>query len=243
MKLWPVLRGAVVAEKKIFTGGNCRVIVKPTFWNKEDPNTIKNGKHVAHNTQLLILSPSVTWNKLPVGGKVLTDEMTPVIDHYGWNEEYRTLAISHYTWEFGKKEERQEEGKKGPALRLKFSAQGMGRRLQSICYCLLQPQNWHTGSRHSPFLGLLNDNRNCRQTFSCLVCQSWNIFQEKVESWLRTFWWNPYESEHSTTLKPGENSSHYKTSPDLSGNPVSKEKTALLLYLIGSTPVTKGQLL
>lgn len=104
MELWPVLRGAVVAEKKIFTGRNCRVIVKPTFWNKDDPNAIKNGKHVVHSTQLLILSPSVTWNKLPVGGKVLTDEMTPVIDHYGWNEEYRTLAISHYTWEFGKKE-------------------------------------------------------------------------------------------------------------------------------------------
>lgn len=144
-----------------------------------------------------------------------------------------------------RKKKRQEEGKKGPAPRLKFPAQSMGRRLQSICDCLLQPQNWHTGSRHSQFVGMLNDNRNCRQTLPCLLCQSWTISQEKVESWLRTFWWNPYESEHSTTLKPGENSSHYNTSPNLSGYPVSapsKEKTALQLYLIGSTPVTKGQL-
>lgn len=51
---------------------------------------------------------------------VLTGEMTPVIDHCGWNEEYRTLAISHYTREFKKKEERQEEGKKEPALSFKF---------------------------------------------------------------------------------------------------------------------------
>lgn len=40
----------------------------------------------------------------------MTDEMTPAIDHYGRNEEYRTLAISHYTREVKKKEELQEGG-------------------------------------------------------------------------------------------------------------------------------------
>lgn len=69
------------------------------------PVTFKNIKHTAHGTQLLILSHSVTWNKVLNEGKVLVDEMTTLINHYRENEEYRTLAISHYTEEF-------KEGKK-----------------------------------------------------------------------------------------------------------------------------------
>lgn len=203
---------------------------------------LKNGKHVAHSTQLLIISPSVTWNKLPVHGKVLTDEMTPVIDHYGGNEEYRTLAISHYTREFKKGEERQGESRKGPALSFKFSAQGMSRRLQNIYYDILQPQNWHSQKSDTESVPRFVKWQHKLNANFAMPHMSWNISQKKVEAWLKIFWWNSDESGHSTSLKPTENSSLYKINSNSFGIS-SKEMTALLLYLLDSISVRKPRLL
>lgn len=102
------------------------------------PVTFKNIKHTAYGTQLLILSHSVTWNKVLNEGKVLVDEMTTLINYYRENEDYRTPAISHYTEKF-------KEGKKiRQAPDFKFSAQDVVRSLGNIYHDLLQPQNWHS---------------------------------------------------------------------------------------------------
>lgn len=59
----------------------------------------------------------------------MTDEMTPVIDHYGWNEEYRTLAISHYTREFGKKEKKAGGGEERPSSEVEIPSSKHGEKI------------------------------------------------------------------------------------------------------------------
>jgi hypothetical protein len=63
--------------------------------------------------------------------------MAILIDHYEGNEEYRTLAISHYTRKLKEKKKKKKE-RKGQALSFKFLAQDMVRILGNIYYDLLQ---------------------------------------------------------------------------------------------------------